>query len=61
MPDLLGYGSFRPAPPDEIRDYKPMNDEATITLAALLASLKIDIRRAGWPEACLFAPRHDPR
>ena len=44
MPDLFDTAVIRPAPPDEIPIYKPMNDEATQTLAALLASLKIDSR-----------------
>lgn len=54
MPDLLRHGSFHPAPPDEIRNYKPMNDDVTIVPAPLRASVKIDSRTLDGPyDPCL--------
>jgi hypothetical protein len=49
---------FSSGTPDETFDYKPMNDEPIRTLAAPLASLKIDSRLRDWPIAAAALLRH---
>ena len=44
MPDLVRYGSFRPAPPNENPDYKPMNDEAKALLDEVLEAHPVLVR-----------------